>query len=338
MPPRKRAAEQADGGGDAWAPAAGGGGEAAAAPQRRAAKKAKKEPAEKRTAPDGRTVRKLGAPSQQIRDRIARALPGSAHRMFLVSTRELRPAGAPGGRAHEFAVLGATGNVYTVEISRHPSCTCPDFPRSQLCKHVLFVYLRALKMSPQDELIWQKALLTSEVEEILSGRHSTSSNSGDVLASATVRNQYAWLMGQPTAAAGGAAGGSKSVRRPVEGDCPVCFDSMAEGREALSWCAFCGNNIHAACCDAWARAKRAQRAAVTCCYCRADWRDGARGGAPGGAGGAGGSGGGGGAATSPGGRTYINLADISEAHRGVSLASLYPSTSHYFDRDWRRDS
>jgi hypothetical protein len=30
--------------------------------------------------------------------------------MFLVSTEEVRPAGAPGGRAHKFAVLGATGN------------------------------------------------------------------------------------------------------------------------------------------------------------------------------------------------------------------------------------
>lgn len=30
--------------------------------------------------------------------------------MFLVSTKELRPSGAPGGRAHEFTVLGATAN------------------------------------------------------------------------------------------------------------------------------------------------------------------------------------------------------------------------------------
>ncbi|KIY99965.1 hypothetical protein MNEG_7997 [Monoraphidium neglectum] len=86
---------------------------AAAAPkakQPRAPKAPKKEAEEKRTGPDGKTVRKLGAPSQKVQDRIARALPGSAHRMFLVSTEEVRPAGAPGGRAHKFAVLGATGN------------------------------------------------------------------------------------------------------------------------------------------------------------------------------------------------------------------------------------
>jgi len=30
--------------------------------------------------------------------------------MFLISTKELTPAGAEGGRSQEFTVLGATGN------------------------------------------------------------------------------------------------------------------------------------------------------------------------------------------------------------------------------------
>lgn len=38
------------------------------------------------------------------------ACAGSGHRMFLISTKELAPAGAPAGRAQEFVVLGATGN------------------------------------------------------------------------------------------------------------------------------------------------------------------------------------------------------------------------------------
>ncbi|KIY99966.1 hypothetical protein MNEG_7998 [Monoraphidium neglectum] len=84
--------------------------------------------------------------------------------------------------------------------------------------------IRALKLSPDNELIWQKALLTKEVEDVLAGHHSPSSSGGDVLASAAVRNQYARLMGRPTADAAAAAAapdtGSKSVRRPVEGDCP----------------------------------------------------------------------------------------------------------------------
>jgi hypothetical protein len=35
---------------------------------------------------------------------------GSAHRMFLIQTKEVAPAGAPGGRSQDFDVLGATGN------------------------------------------------------------------------------------------------------------------------------------------------------------------------------------------------------------------------------------
>jgi hypothetical protein len=104
----------------------------------------------------GKTVRFSAQPSQQVYERMQRALPGglggvwtcgvadghgsalclaasctasvlscrcrrtahcllrpaagSAHCMFLISTKQLAPAGAPGGRAQEFVVLGATGN------------------------------------------------------------------------------------------------------------------------------------------------------------------------------------------------------------------------------------
>lgn len=44
---------------------------------------------------------------------------GSGHRMFLINTKELAPAGAPEGRAQEFAVLGATGNG-RAELSAPP--------------------------------------------------------------------------------------------------------------------------------------------------------------------------------------------------------------------------
>jgi hypothetical protein len=139
---------------------------AAAPPSQKPQKRKKKddeEEEERRVGPDGRTVRWSAAPSKPVLDRIHRALPGSGHRMFLISSQQLRPPGAPGGAASEYVVLGATGNVYNVEISRHPTCDCPDHVRGNLCKHVLFVYLRALKVHYTDPLIWQKALLAGEV-------------------------------------------------------------------------------------------------------------------------------------------------------------------------------
>jgi hypothetical protein len=67
----------------------------------------------------------------------------------------------------EYKVLGATGNVYTVTLSRQPGCTCPDAAKGNTCKHWLFVMLRVLKLSREDPRVWQKALLSSEVAAML---------------------------------------------------------------------------------------------------------------------------------------------------------------------------
>ena len=41
-------------------------------------------------------------------------------------------------------------------------------------------------------------------------------------------------------------------RKPVEGDCPVCFMEF-EPKEDIVWCkAVCGNNIHKKCFEQWA--------------------------------------------------------------------------------------
>lgn len=57
--------------------------------------------------------------------------------------------------------------VYDVTISRHPHCTCPDHAKGNLCKHILFVLLRVLKLSTSNPLVWQKALLTKEVRKVV---------------------------------------------------------------------------------------------------------------------------------------------------------------------------
>jgi hypothetical protein len=106
-----------------------------------------------------------------------------------------------------------------------------------------------------------------------------------------------------------------------------------EGREPISWCLTCGNNIHSSCCDMWASTKRARGGEVSCVYCRAPWADGSRPGAARIGGGAGSGGGGGG-----GGGRYLNLKDYSETHReaDTSLAALYPRTSNWIAY-WARE-
>jgi hypothetical protein len=53
-------------------------------------------------------------------------------------------------------------------------------------------------------------------------------------------------------------------RRPIEGDCPICFMEFEPEKEKTVWCGTCGNNIHKACFDQWAATQ--QRQGVRCVY------------------------------------------------------------------------
>ncbi|PSC74170.1 SWIM zinc finger isoform B [Micractinium conductrix] len=286
----------------------------------------------------GATVSWRPKASQDVRDRIARAMPGSGHRLFLIDRRQLRPVGAPEGAGEEFHVLGATGNV---TVGRHPCCTCPDWGKGHVCKHYLFAMLRVLRLPADEPLVWQLALLALEADEVLGGLHSmrgggSGGGGGEVVAPDAVRQQF---RRSSMGAAGGADGGDAdgTGQRPVEGDCPVCFDEMEASGEAVSWCLACGNNIHRSCMQHWASSKRAQRSDVTCPLCRAPWADGS---APPGAGAGGAA-----AAAAGGAGQYLNLAQYSEAHRGgASLEALYGERAMWIERggggggrrDWRR--
>lgn len=54
-------------------------------------------------------------------------------------------------------------------------------------------------------------------------------------------------------------------RKPVEGDCPICFMEFEPDKEEIVWCrAACGNNIHQTCFRKWAATQQAQ--GVRCVY------------------------------------------------------------------------
>ncbi|GIL48480.1 hypothetical protein Vafri_4997 [Volvox africanus] len=198
--------------------------------------------------------------------------------MFLLDSRQLSPIGSPGGPSQEFHVLGATGNVYTVRINRNPHCSCPDFGKGHLCKHILFVMLRVLRQSPENPVIWQRALLTHEVGEVLGPLAATGNGAGtvdqSVLATERVRQRYAAITSGATVQ--GSTSGAGGVQRPVEGECPICYENLvASGggpAEAITFCTSCGNNMHKDCFDRWATSKRSSGQTVTCVYCRAPWK------------------------------------------------------------------
>ena len=59
--------------------------------------------------------------------------------------------------------------VYKVRVGQYPSCSCPDAAKGNICKHYLYCMIRVLRMRQDDPLVWQKALLAPEAEEVGAG-------------------------------------------------------------------------------------------------------------------------------------------------------------------------
>ncbi|KAJ7529207.1 hypothetical protein O6H91_15G037700 [Diphasiastrum complanatum] len=249
-------------------------------------------------------ARYIAGPSASVMERIQRAYQ---HRLYLIEKSLIGDPENP--VSCEFFVLGATGNVYTVKLEKIPSCTCPDFSRGHVCKHLLFVYLRVLKLPQSDPRVWQKALLSPELQDLL----EKSVVSEAALASQSVRRRFQEITGK----AGKEVENTEKVeQRELDGDCPICYEPMAaeDGKEVepVVFCRVCGNNVHRDCFQKWSRGKRGRK--VTCIYCRAVWEDpslkkkGKK------------------KEIGPG--WYINLASYSEDHSvtDTSLEALYPES------------
>ena len=147
----------------------------------------------------------------------------------------------------KFELAGTTGNIYTVTIDKLPTCTCPDNSRKRMqCKHIIYVLVRVLKAPPN--LQYQAAFLSSELEEIF--------------ANAPVSKRAKVDSGEE----------QSGLRKPIEGDCPICVLEFEPEKEEITWCRQgCGNNIHTVCFKRWAASKPGKP--VTCVYCRTDWQE-----------------------------------------------------------------
>lgn len=197
---------------------------------------------------------------KSILERLDRVI---AQRFFMVNRRregnELR---------EEFSVLGSTGNVYTVIVDKIPSCNCPDATKGNHCKHILFIFLKVLQV-PQESGYWyQKALITSELEDIF----ANAPPAPNAVANARIREAFARATGKAPSVASTDADAQKRRIPGVEDDCPICYESMNGVKEsALVWCGDCGNALHQECFQQWATTARQKGQQVTCVFCRAKW-------------------------------------------------------------------
>ncbi|PGH08277.1 hypothetical protein AJ79_06064 [Helicocarpus griseus UAMH5409] len=161
-------------------------------------------------------------------------------RMFVVDrTRE----GTEEVPTERVQIVGTTGNIYEVAIELEPYCTCPDSEKGNQCKHIVYVLCNVLKVP--DHLQYQLAFLSSELREIFANAPVNPKDN------ASKENE-------------------SGKRKPIEGDCPICFMEFEPAREEIVWCkAACGNNIHKTCFEKWA-ATQSQNG-VRCVYCRSNW-------------------------------------------------------------------
>jgi hypothetical protein len=247
---------------------------------------------------------KVRKPTAKLRERIQRAFE---HRLFLITIPVIDHANL----TYEFKVLGQTGNVYTVQISKTPRCTCPDGQKGNNCKHMFYIYLRVLKVNAANDILWQRALLTSELRQFIEPRmRQIEANQVDKSVFADERVRKFVELGVVSDA------GPPKVQQRRGDDCPICYDVFHPG-EATVYCeTSCGQTFHKNCID---MVKSHSHGKMTCPMCRADW------GPP--------------AASSRGGSkvsqsgSYVNVAGLSQAHqKEVSLRELYPETFMYMNR------
>ncbi|CAI7634587.1 unnamed protein product [Penicillium crustosum] len=143
-----------------------------------------------------------------------------------------------------FEVVGSTGNIYRTIIGNLPTCDCPDvrFRKAQ-CKHMCFV-LSA--MDVPSELRYQRSFLPSELRQML----------------ATLSMKRKLDTTNSTAT---------GERKPVDGECPVCFNDFKPKQKA-TWCQDCGSNFHQGCFEKWRAAIQASDSVVCCLYCKVPWK------------------------------------------------------------------
>jgi len=143
----------------------------------------------------------------------------------------------------EIDIVGSTGNIYKVIIGQLPSCTCPDHQKGNECKHKVYAMHTVLK-APEN-LVYQLAYLSSELREIFKGAPPIPTDTSD-------------------------SNETEGNRKPIEGECPICFQEYEPEYNELVWCkAACGQNMHKSCFDQWMAAQRGLT--VRCVFCRTPW-------------------------------------------------------------------
>jgi hypothetical protein len=147
----------------------------------------------------------------------------------------------------KIVMAGSTGNVYTQHICHVPTCDCPHAKKGNQCKHIVYIMLRVLR-APEN-VGYQLALTSQELRDLFKNAAPIPST-------------------DPAETAEASEDGN---RKPIEGECPICYTDFEPESESIVYCkAGCGNNVHKDCMQKWMAANSGK---ATCPYCRTKWAE-----------------------------------------------------------------
>jgi hypothetical protein len=235
--------------------------------------------------PEKRLKRHRSKPTNAISARIDRA---TTQRLYLISASQPTTCSQYGGPSITLNVLGSTGNVYDVTLSKIPSCNCPDHAKGNLCKHLLFALIKVVGLPTSSPLVYQAAYITQELDTIIEmlqnravqlqrGGVAAAAAAGNILANEAVRNCFQdQKKGNRTTDHDHDAATDSTKRHEIQGaDCPICFDDLGgmANLDQLTFCqTTCGTNFHSDCIKMWTR-QAEQARTPTCPACRQPWTD-----------------------------------------------------------------
>lgn len=216
-----------------------------------------------------------------VMDRLDRAM---SQRMFMI---ERVPCANAPNQVDDFKVLGSTGNVYTVTIGNFPSCDCPDCIKGNSpCKHIIFVFLKVLKVPEHSSVWYQKGLTPAEVQWVF--QQAPPAPSGSVAVHSSVRNAYLCATGilpeQATSTSGDNEQFNGKRIEAIGEDCPICYEEMTQQDDVNNKLIYddslggCGRPSHAECFKMWAATTKKNGQHITCVWCRNEWPTGTAGG------------------------------------------------------------
>ena len=161
-------------------------------------------------------------------------------------------------------IVQAADVKHRVLIGDSQTCSCGRAREGvRLCRHLLFVMLKVMRLSADDPLAWQLSLTEAEIQTVLKGRYEWRAE----------RRRRGRHSEKGQVEQEGKVDGK--VRRTVEAEdvCVVCQEEMLGSEAATSsgglcWCeSGCGCALHARCMRVWAE-HQAQTAsslqAITC--------------------------------------------------------------------------